>query len=1269
MKTHSFNPRNWLSRWTKTWHRADDQKNGPRRCRCEALESRQVLAADVVISEIYYQPPGNVTNERQYEYVELYNAGDAAINLRGWSLRTIVGTTETILYERPNTDLGSFNLPAGGYAIIAANINRYSSVGIDKKMGSTTNWAGTASLDNGGAAVILRDSALEEKARVDYLDEAPWTVFADGFGPSLRIIDPTRSAASRYAAGNWTASIERGGSPALPGLVSGPGVVFNELLTSSDNTIMELDQIELYNTTDSTIDLGGWFVTDDDNAAEGAVTGVQRYVFPAGTTIGPRGYLTIDESAFGAGANGFRLDGTAGEQVLLVKPGVGVLSSGVPNATYSDMVAFLPSEASVSYGRIPDGQGPLIPNETQTFGSENLGPKQSDLVITEVMYHPPTETATNHVLEYIEILNRGTTTVLLNDTPTSGWRLRKDVDFPDLDGVGVEPNFPPNSMLAPGERMVILNFDPATNLSTKTIFENHYSVQLNSGIGTNPIIKAYGGYLDNLPNGDGEIELQEKVIVGFTTPVPPAVPQPIYDYVQRELLQYSDGGDWPGRADGLGASLERIDPALYSNDPESWRGSFEYNGTPGTAPNPGKTVVINEILAHTDPPYYDSFELYNMSSQPVDISGWLVAEDVTPTALALGFVIPGGTILPAGGYITFNNNPAESAGGCELSNSCRHFPFGLDGAEGGNLYVLQRVSNQITRFADNIGYPASFNAGLSNTSLGRWPNGTGTMFPTLSITLKNSGQVPGPGQVYTDGANSGPRIGDIDRTFPVGDVVISEVMYNLGTVEGADSLEYVELYNPTNAPIDLGPLAEADSAQWPRPPQGWRLNRAVDYEFKAGEVIPAQGTILVVGFDPADSVKLASFRTRYGIAPTALVVGPFANGEHLSDSGGNIELEAPDFATATLPPTAKFTPNVLVDGVRYDDAAPWPAGADGGGRSLTRASMTSFGDFPASWMAAAPTPGTITSTPPSAPRVSQVVVWGDGWSENFRDEISSPGAVVSGYGIPSGATQSTILPWSGIDRVSVTFSVDVVVDPAALSVRGVNVPVYSVSSSASYDALTRTGTWQLPQAISRDRVVIDLDDLSVRDGQGNPLDGNWTDGTSSYPSGDGTAGGDFEMRFNVLPGDVDRNGVVEQDDFHDVRTAIFERVGTSGYDELRDVSGNGKITVLDWVLTRNQLEQSLPSGVPSPEAGQSAAAVVATRPTSATQNGRLTAVGIRTARRSGLATAGVDRALTSGVSDTSTEASVAPLRARASRSAQVIRHKATVGVSELPAAE
>ena len=54
---------------------------GAQDVRLDPLESRRLLAADVVISEIMHHAP---SQDRGEEFVELYNRGDAAANLAGW---------------------------------------------------------------------------------------------------------------------------------------------------------------------------------------------------------------------------------------------------------------------------------------------------------------------------------------------------------------------------------------------------------------------------------------------------------------------------------------------------------------------------------------------------------------------------------------------------------------------------------------------------------------------------------------------------------------------------------------------------------------------------------------------------------------------------------------------------------------------------------------------------------------------------------------------------------------------------------------------------------------------------------------------------------------------------------------------------------------------------------------------------------------------------------------------------------------------------------
>jgi hypothetical protein len=62
-------------------------------------------------------------------------------------------------------------------------------------------------------------------------------------------------------------------------------------------------------------------------------------------------------------------------------------------------------------------------------------------------------------------------------------------------------------------------------------------------------------------------------------------------------------------------------------------------------------------------------------------------------------------------------------------------------------------------------------------------------------------------------------------------------------------------------------------------------------------------------------------------------------------------LQAPDT------PNVGSVPYVVMEEIHYDNKAPWPPDADGGGASLQRRSALAFGNDPTNWMAAAPTPG------------------------------------------------------------------------------------------------------------------------------------------------------------------------------------------------------------------------------------------------------------------------------------------------------------------------
>jgi hypothetical protein len=134
------------------------------------------------------------------------------------------------------------------------------------------------------------------------------------------------------------------------------------------------------------------------------------------------------------------------------------------------------------------------------------------------------------------------------------------------------------------------------------------------------------------------------------------------------------------------------------------------------------------------------------------------------------------------------------------------------------------------------------------------------------------------------------------------------------------------------------------------PPNVWRLREGVDFEFPAGTVIAPGDYLLVVSFDPVNQpATLSAFRSKYHIDPSVPVVGPYRG--KLDNGGESIELKKPGLATTNE------VPYVLVERISYLDEFPWSSEADGTGWSLQRAVAGDFGNDPANWTAATPTPG------------------------------------------------------------------------------------------------------------------------------------------------------------------------------------------------------------------------------------------------------------------------------------------------------------------------
>src|SRR5205085_9730100 len=89
---------------------------------------------------------------------------------------------------------------------------------------------------------------------------------------------------------NWRASTLLGGSPGSndpPSSIA--GIVISEILTHT--VLPNVDKIEIHNPTTNTVNVGGWFLTDDSNVPK-------KFRIPNGTMLSPGGFLFFTETDF-----------------------------------------------------------------------------------------------------------------------------------------------------------------------------------------------------------------------------------------------------------------------------------------------------------------------------------------------------------------------------------------------------------------------------------------------------------------------------------------------------------------------------------------------------------------------------------------------------------------------------------------------------------------------------------------------------------------------------------------------------------------------------------------------------------------------------------------------------------------------------------------------------------------------------------------------------------------------------------------------------------
>ncbi len=291
-------------------------------------------------------------------------------------------------------------------------------------------------------------------------------------------------------------------------------VVFNECFVRTG----EEGWLELHNTAGRPIDLSGFFLSDDNNA-------LNKWAIPEGTTIAANGYLVFTDSQV-------TLDlSTEQVSVFLTRPN---RQQVLDAAHFENPAEATPALNGTSDARYPDGAGRFMAAATPTPGAQNQVALEEDIVINEIMYHPPLDPQlarqeSRPGVSFVELYNRSD-----RDIDLSGFRFNRGIGY----------TFEAGTTLGAGEYLAVAE-DPE-------LLRAAHTADL-------PIVGPYSGDLSSKGELIRLVDTRGNI---------------------ADEVRYYDGGHWPKWADGGGSSLELLDPHQDNSVPSAWADSDESTKSP-----------------------------------------------------------------------------------------------------------------------------------------------------------------------------------------------------------------------------------------------------------------------------------------------------------------------------------------------------------------------------------------------------------------------------------------------------------------------------------------------------------------------------------------------------------------------------------------------------------------------------------------------------------------------------------------------------------------
>ncbi len=300
------------------------------------------------------------------EKIELYNDDTTNVDLSGYKLYVIGASSTSSTTFKPDT------IGVGVYKAFALD---------------TTNFVSSIGLPNDGAIIVIKDSLNNLIDSVGYGDLGPAPAPIYNF--SCARVSSTGDNADDF---NMDFTPTMGSANDCSANQLGTGSVFiNEVYPSdsNDNSTAVVEFIELYNNSDTPVDISNWVIVCDDD-----------YYIPSSTTISAYGYFVLLDTSF---PTYFHLDASRDNVYLYNNTGNRIDQVGWHN---------IPVDSSFS----------VIPNGRRTFFKG-----YNEITSVDFKIDKPTQGAYNNI--ETNIISKNDNSIKVYPLMNVGIRVQANTDY------------------------------------------------------------------------------------------------------------------------------------------------------------------------------------------------------------------------------------------------------------------------------------------------------------------------------------------------------------------------------------------------------------------------------------------------------------------------------------------------------------------------------------------------------------------------------------------------------------------------------------------------------------------------------------------------------------------------------------------------------------------------------------------------------------------------------------------------------------------------